>query len=158
MERLVSEITKNVINRGNDEREKIQNINNVDKIIEIMKQKPDIINHMLIIEKLLNKKVETIPKLLGELKNNYQNDIFIELAIKTIFESKIDCNNEVIDIVLNGERNSYLISLLCIYLGYKCKNEKCIKILWDYYHFFKARYPEENYKEGPLLGLLEIYS
>jgi hypothetical protein len=52
-------------------------------------------------------------------------------------------------------RKAYAISLLCVLLGFY-DNEESEKLLWDYYHYMKLKYPNDTYSDGPLLGLIEI--
>ncbi len=93
--------------------------------------------------------------ILQELKEP-QNDSFVELAVRILLMSGTDCSQEIIDIIKSGNnRKAYAISILCVLLGFY-DNEYAEKLLWDYYHYLKFKYPNDTYSDGPLLGLIEI--
>jgi len=72
-----------------------------------------------------------------------------------LFKSGIDCHDEVCDVVDNGPRRAYQISLLCMLLGFT-RDRKYVQRLWNYYHFFRYHFPAETYSDGPLLGLIAM--
>ena len=88
--------------------------------------------------------------------NNQINDVFLELAVSIIYFSKIECSDELIKIIRDTKR-AYVISLLCMLLGF-FENNLSEKLLWDYFHFFKEKFPNKSYAQGPLLGLIELFN
>ena len=61
----------------------------------------------------------------------------------------------VFAILQKTKLHAYTVSLLCILLGFYGV-EEYVEILWKYYHYFKDRYPNETFSDGPLIGLSEI--
>ncbi|WP_144674764.1 hypothetical protein [Desulfitobacterium sp. LBE] len=52
-------------------------------------------------------------------------------------------------------RSPYASSLVCIALGF-IADEDAIPVLMKKYNEFKSLYPQENYEQGPLLGLIKL--
>lgn len=52
-------------------------------------------------------------------------------------------------------RSSYALSLISITLGF-IGDEECIPILYEQFEEFKKSYKDENYEQGPLIGLLKL--
>ncbi|MCG6535802.1 MAG: hypothetical protein L7F78_14165, partial [Syntrophales bacterium LBB04] len=121
---------------------------------EIMISGADSINHEILIDKLLQQKKSSIPLILNELRINDQVR-FIELAIRIIHASNIDCSETLYEILENIPSSAYKTSLLCMLLGFYCK-KKYSTLIWNYYKYFKEHYPDETYCDGPLLGLIEM--
>lgn len=111
-------------------------------------------NHTRLVERILEFGEEAIREILQRLRVQ-QNATFLELAIRVLFKSGLDCFDEVCDIVDKGPRRAYQISLLCMLLGFT-GDRKYARMLWNYYQFFRYCFREETYADGPLLGLLEI--
>ena len=112
------------------------------------------LNDALLRKKFMEFREETTIILLRELRY-LQDDVFVELAIDFLFATGMNYSQEVIEIIENYQRDAYCVSLLCLFLGFY-DHPKINKILWDYYHYFKARFPHETFREGPLWGLYEI--
>ena len=121
-----------------------------------MKKNPDILYHELLKEKILLQKKIAIPIILNDL-NTPISDVYVELAVNIIYFSGINCSNELIDIIKFGNKRAYVISQLCMLLGF-FENLSSEKLLWDYYHYLKEKYPQKSYSQGPLLGLIELYN
>lgn len=154
IEKRASDISNALLGRGRTELETIEKTDEFKKLIDIMKNKPDPLNQERLKEKILNQKELAVPFILKELKKP-QNDVFVELGLKIIYQSGINSLDEIIDLIKFGERRAYVISLLCILLGF-FENKKSEKVLWDYFHCFKEYLPDKNYSDGPLLGLIEL--
>jgi len=151
---LASQISNSVLGRGKDEAFLIENATNAKTLLEIMKNEPDSLNHERLIAKTLEFKDESIALILEEL-NNSPNSAFVELAIRIIHSSEIDCSNSLIKIIEENRVNAYSVSLLCMLLGFHDGHE-VEKLLWDYFHYFKEHFEDETYSDGPLLGLSEL--
>jgi len=104
---------------------------------------------------VVEKKETTVPIILNELKKP-QSSQFVEISIKILHFSGTDCSNEILEILQKTKLHAYTVSLLCILLGFYGV-EEYVEILWKYYHYFKDRYPNETFSDGPLIGLSEIW-
>lgn len=153
VEKLALEFSKVFVSRGKKEAKGIRREKNPDNLLEMMKQHPDPINHLLLKKKILRFSKHMVPKIIEELEDN-KDDVFVELAVKIIYESKIDCSSQLLEI-LDSIKHPYTLSLLCLLLGFNGPEES-IRPVWNCYHFFKDKYPKESYDQGPLLALYEF--
>ncbi len=152
---IANQVVRKFVDRGKEELQRIESAD-VQTLVEIMKNNPDMINHNALIERLVSKKADAVPLILDELRK-LQHDSFVEIAVKAIHRTKSDCSGDIINIIQTGNnRTAYTISVLCVLLGF-FDNVHSEKLLWDLYHFLKDRYPHETYSDGPLLGLSEIW-
>jgi hypothetical protein len=155
IEGIANKVVRQFINRGKEEQIRIETAKNAEVLIAIMKNNPDSLNHKPLIDKLVKGKIQSVPMILQELREP-QNSSFIELAVRILHRSGTNCSREIIDIIKTGNnRKAYAISILCVLLGFY-DNEYSEKLLWDYYHYMKLKYPNDTYSDGPLLGLSEI--
>ena len=153
-ESIATQISKRFINRGEEERKTIEVAEDVNTLIDIMDQRPDSLNHVKLIKKLLQFKEVSIPLILEELKKPKNNE-FIEISVKIIHGSGKNYSNEILEIIKYYQRDPYAVFQLCMLLGFS-ENKKSAKVLWDYFHFFKEHFKNEAYCDGPLLGLIEM--
>ena len=137
-----------------EEAKEINSIASSEVLMKILKRGPDHLNVTLIRKKFLVYRESMIPMLLQELKFT-QDDSFAELAVDLLHVSKQDCSSEVIELIERYQRDGYIVSMLCLLLGFY-DHPKIPKLLWDYYHYFKAYFPTETYSDGPLLAIYEI--
>ncbi len=155
IEGIANKAARQFINRGNEELKRIGIAKDTETLIGIRRNNPDPLNHKSLIGRLVEEKAQSVPMILQELKKP-QNDSFIELAVRILHGSGINCSKEIIDIIKSGNnRKAYAISILCVLLGFY-DNEYSEKLLWDCYHYMKFKYPNDTYSDGPLLGLIEI--
>jgi hypothetical protein len=155
VEQIASKLTSQLIDRGRKEAIAIEKAENTDELINLMRKGVDVLNHEMLKERLLQKKETTVPIILNELKKP-QSSQFVEISIKILYLSEIDCSNEILEILHKTNLNAYTVSLICILLGFYGA-EEYVEILWKYYHYFKDRYPNETFSDGPLIGLSEIW-
>jgi hypothetical protein len=155
VEQFALKLTSQLINRGQKEAIDIEKAENTDVLINLMRKGVDTLNHEILQEKLLQKKETTVPIILNELKKP-QSSQFVEISIKILYFSETDCSNEILEILHKTNLNAYTVSLLCILLGFYGV-EEYVEILWKYYHYFKDRYPNETFSDGPFIGLSEIW-
>ena len=148
-------ITTQFITRGKEEERAIEETEDVNELVRIMRNTPDPLNHVGLISKLLRFKEAAVPIIIEELKRP-QNDAFVELAVRVIHGSGKDYSNDVLEIITKYHKNAYGLSQLCMLLGFY-KNIRSEKVLWDYFHFFKDHFEAEEYWGGPLLGLIELH-
>jgi hypothetical protein len=154
IEGIANKVARQFINRGKEELKCIETAKETKKLIGIMRNNPDPLNHKPLIDRLVEKKAQSVLMILQELKEP-QNDSFVELAVRILHGSGANCPNEIIDIIKSGNnRKAYAISILCVLLGFY-DNEYSKNLLWDYYHYMKFKYPNDTYSDGPLLGLIE---
>ena len=108
-----------------------------------------------LIDRLVEEKAQAVPLILQILRKP-QHDSFVELAVRILLMSETNYSKEIIDIINSGNnRKVYAISILCVLLGFY-DNEHTEKLLWNYYHYMKFKYPNDTYSDGPLLGLSKI--
>lgn len=136
------------------EAQEIRRISNPRELIEMLKRSLDPLNTPLFREKFLDYKKESVVLLLEELKNA-QNDSFVEYAVDLLHASGENYSVEVVELIERHQRDAYTVSVLCLLLGFY-DHPAIPKLLWDYYHCLKARFPSETYSDGPLLALCEI--
>ncbi|OGS38292.1 MAG: hypothetical protein A2551_08220 [Elusimicrobia bacterium RIFOXYD2_FULL_34_30] len=139
--------------RWKKEAEKIKKETKLEGLLKIMAEFPDPFNHPLLKKKILGYSSIAISTIIETLRNN-QNDVFVELGIKIIYESKIDCSFELLR-MLDSIKDTYTLSTVCLLLGF-IGHKEAIQPVWNYYHFFRNAYPEETYEQGPLLALYEF--
>jgi hypothetical protein len=96
-----------------------------------MDGKPDPQNHEILRSKILSKKEQTVPIILEELKKP-KTDAFVELGIRIIHSSAIECSEKIIELITKYIRVAYSISQLCMLLGFH-DNSKSIKVFWRFY-------------------------
>ncbi len=154
IEKIAAEFTNRILNRGRCEAQQIYECQTIEELLQIMASTPDPLNHNLLVAKLLAKRDISVPAILDAFRNSV-NATFLELGVRIIYWSGVDCTNTVVELIRNGPRRAYMVSLLCMVLGMMHRNEYA-KLLWDYYHFLKERFPDESYSDGPLIGLLEL--
>ncbi len=155
LEELAANYARDYISQGREEEKKIRETETMEDLLEIMKKKPEPINNRLLIGKMVKYADEVVPILIEELKESY-DDGFIELSLKIIYESEFDCSNGLLDLIKSPVRNAHTLSLLCILLGVM-KVDESLKPIWDCFHYFKEKYPDKTFAQGPLVGLYEFY-
>src|SRR4030042_5147238 len=153
IDQLASAITKQFIRRGEEEARRIKEEANPENLIDIMGQEPDPFNHRILKDRILFFLNVTLPSIIERLRNN-RNDAFADLAVETIYESKVDCGVQLLDI-LDSINDPYTSSLVCLLLGLMGPRD-AIEPIWNYYHYFKNEYPHESFDQGPLLALYEM--
>ena len=154
IEEMASKISSQFISRGHAEADRIRATENVNELLEILKSGPDSLNHVMLQKKLLKHKQESVPLIIQELKKP-QRQSFFELSVRILHAAGNDCSSELIDIIRHHQRDGYAVSLLCMLLGFY-DNEHSGKLLWDYFHYFKEKWPHDTLSDGPLLGLSEM--
>ncbi len=150
----VSKITNQLINRGRDEAFLIEKTDDINELINILNEGPDQLNRVRLKMKLLGHRKDAIPLIMKGLQKQ-QSSVFVEVTIEIIYETGENYSDELLEIIEHYQRNAYVVSLLCMLLGFY-DNNKSEKVLWDYYHYFKEHFPNETYSDGPLLGLEEM--
>lgn len=153
IDQLASKLVKQFIRRGKEEAKRIKEESDPEKLIQIMAQEPDPLNHRILKDRILRFSTLTLPRITERLIKN-RNAAFAELAVQVIYESKIDCGVQLLKI-LDSIEDPYTASLVCLVLGLIGPRDG-IQDIWNYYHFFKDEYASETYDQGPLLALYEM--
>jgi hypothetical protein len=159
--RELAEAARNIVRketaRGLDEEQRIREASSAEELIALMKQSPDPLNHGVLLDRLIEQADATIPLIIAELRNlRSDNETFLEVALRAIGYSEGDYAAQVLNLVKQPVANAYALSQLGVLLGV-IGDETAIKPLWDLYHFFVEKYPDENYAQGPLLALGDLY-
>ena len=156
VESFARHFARQFIHRGEYEDKQIRETKDVIDLIAILKQEPDPLNHRLLMDKLLEKREVAAPLLIEELRHD-QNHCFVELSARILFESKIKCVAPLLRLIESTSLDAYTLSVLCLLLGMTGGLE-VLKPLWDRFHFFKEKFPQENFSQGPLTGLWEVHA
>jgi hypothetical protein len=151
---LVNDFVRERIPRGEDELRRIERAESAAELVEIMKRKPDPLNHDAIIWRALELADETVPLILVALEEP-QFASFVELAAQIIYRSRRDVSAELLALVARPAPSAHALSLVCMLLG-MFGVEQARKPLWDCFHFFRERFPQRHYEQGPLIGLYEL--
>ena len=154
LEKIASMYVAQIVDRGAEESTIIESTENVDNLIDLMKRGVDSLNEEKLISKLLLYKKNSMPLIFNELKKPHRAQ-FVELAVKIIHSSQINCSREIMEILQHFQIRAYSASLLCMLIGFYDEKES-EKLLWNYFNYFKEHFPNETYSDGPLLGLSEI--
>ncbi len=152
-DRLACEQAQKFVRRGEEEKERILKTDSLEGLLCIMGEKPDPFNHTLLIEKILCFHEEAILKIIDKLKSS-RNDVFVELAVKVIYSSKMDSFVRLLGVLDNIEY-PYTLSQVCLLLGFVGTREAVLP-LWNCFHYLKEEYRQEYFCEGPLLALAEL--
>ena len=121
----------------------------------VLRQRPDSLNQRLLREKLLQLREIAVPMLVDGLSRPH-DDCFAEQAVRVIYASRINCSSALINLITSSDMEAYAMSLICMICGMTGSAEETLKPIWDRFHFFNKNYPEENFSQGPWLGLFEL--
>lgn len=154
IEKVASMYSGQIIDRGTEESTIIENTERVDDLVDLMRNGIDCLNHAKLIDKLVFYKNKSLILIFNELKKPHSSQ-FVELAVKIIHSSQINCSKEIMEILQQFQIGAYSASLLCMLIGFYDENDSD-KLLWNYFNFFKEHFPRETYSDGPLLGLSEM--
>ena len=136
---LASRISNQLLTRARGEAAKIARAGTLQQLLEIMAHRPDPLNHTRLVARVLEFGEEAVREILRRFRVQ-QNATFLELGIRVLSKSGLDCYDEVCDVVDSGPRRAYQISLLCMLLGFT-RDRKYVQRLWNYYHFFRYHFP-----------------
>lgn len=150
---FVRKYDKKYDRRTDEERERLLHESDPDVLLKMLRGKSDVINRHILLQKVMEQKEVIIPIILDMLKTSL-NDVFIENAVMILANTGKDYS-EVLLKTLDEIRSPYASSLACIALGF-IADEDAIPVLMKKYNEFKSLYPEENYEQGPLYGLIEL--
>lgn len=155
VEELADDMARQHFFRGEDERRRIEQTSDAEGLIAILRQRPDSLNQRLLREKLLQLREIVVPMLVDGLSRPH-DDCFVEQAVRVIYASRINCSPALIKLITSSGMEAYAVSLICMICGMTGSAEEALKPIWDRFHFFNKNYPEENFSQGPWLGLFEL--
>jgi hypothetical protein len=154
LHKQATQLMRATAQRGRDEERRIKQAASGEELAQILRDGPDPLNHDLLIERILEYTSEALPIILDDLAH-LPRRAYAELAIQIIHRSGVDVRDELLALVARPVTDAYDLSLVCLLLG-MLGDERALKPLWDCFHFFQERYPEETYWHGPLIGLDEL--
>lgn len=152
--RKAERISKAFISRGKDQARRIKRASSPEELLEIMLSRVDSLNYGLLLDRILEHSNHSIPLIISELAKPQRNS-FGELAVQAIYRSYYYPEDDLLKLVTKPNATAYHLSVICMLLG-MLEIEDAIKPLWDYYHFFKEKFPHREYWKGPLNGLADI--
>lgn len=134
------------------EAQEINRISDPEELMKILDRGLDPLNVALVREKFLEYREKTVPMLLEGLKP-LRGDSFEELAVELLYISGKDCADEVIEMIECHQRDAYIVSLLCLLLGFY-EHPKIPKLLWDLLLLLQDPFPVRNVQRRPASGAL----
>lgn len=127
--------------------------NDIDKLYNMLRKPFSVVNVYKLIEKLMCAEDKVIPRLLEDIKKS-GNDSFVEAAVRILAKCSNNYSKELGEI-LAYIKYPYTQALMCYTLG-KIGGEEHIEAIYNLFTALKNNYVNENYFEGPLLGLYEL--
>ncbi len=109
-------ITNQFLDRGIEESELIEDTDDVKKLIDMIIEGIDSLNHEKMKNKLLQHKESSIPLIINGLKKP-KSSRYVEIAVKIIHASGTDYSRQIFEIIENNQITPYAVSLLCMLLG-----------------------------------------
>ena len=153
MTELVSEHVRKYIKRADEERDRLVHEDDPDVLIKMLRGKCDNINYHILYQRVLEQEEVLIPRILKMFKTSL-NNIFIEHTVMILVNAQKNYSEELLK-MLDEIRSPYALSLACIALGF-IADEEVIPILMEKLEYFKKNYPEKEYEQGPLYGLIRM--
>jgi hypothetical protein len=154
LEEFASTVANKYLTRGREEAKRIEESATLDELIALMHQRIDPLNHNLVVYRLVEFGRKSAESILHEFEKPVDT-AFLELGIRVIHRCGFEYNDILKGLIAKGPRKAYMISLLCMLLGFTGTTEH-LTLIWTYYKYFKEQFPFETYSDGPLLGLIEI--
>lgn len=151
---FVSDFVRKYDNRADEEREKLLHENDPDVLLKMLRGKCDVINHNLLRQRILANEEILLPQILEMFKTSL-NSVFIENTVIILANTKKNYTEALLK-MLDEIRSPYAMSLVCITLGF-IADEEAIPVLMKKFEYFRKLYPEENYEQGPLHGLVKLH-
>lgn len=139
--------------RAEKERAQLQEENDPNTLLQMLRGKCDNLCHDILYEKVLANEEIMIPKMLPMFKKSL-NDEFIESTVKILTRTKHNYSKVLLK-MLDEIRSPYAVSLACIVLGF-IAGEEAIPVLMEKYEQLKKHFPNEGYMQGPVLGMCNL--
>lgn len=136
------------------EEEEIRALSDAEAVVKRMRQSIAMLNRSVLADQALSMWEETMPLILRRFRTSSQTE-FIETAFH-IFAEADDSVIEPLKELYPDIRNPYARSMACVVFGmHDCK--EMIPMLLREYECFREDYPDEEYEQGPLLALYQLY-
>lgn len=142
------------LDRIDEEETQIWNLPDAEAVVKRMRQKIDVLNRPVLVDKALSIWPETMPLILHRFRTSSQTE-FIETAFY-VFAEADDSIIEPLKELYPDIRDPYAQSMACVVFGLHDR-EETIPLLLKEYERFQTEYPEEEYEQGPLLALYQLY-
>ena len=137
-----------------EEESQIWNLHDAEAIVKRMRQKIHPLNRTVLANQALSMWEETMPLILRRFRTSSQTE-FIETAFHVLAEAD-DSVIEPLKELYPDIRDPYARSMACVVFGmHDC--EEMIPMLLREYERFQEDYPDEEYEQGPLLALYQLY-
>ncbi|NLK46660.1 MAG: hypothetical protein GX297_08435 [Treponema sp.] len=162
-------IMRNVLKEIKDDQKRIENyktnieyINNEESenvLLKLLNENSFQDCRVEIINKLISINENIFLKVLELLENDY-TDIFFDNSLRILSRTalKRDISKEIISFInSNSIRDPKDFSSIIQILGC-CKNEEVLQILFSIYNYLVDNFPDDEYYEGPLFGLMYYFN
>lgn len=143
-----------LLDQIDEEEGQIEALSDAEAIVKCMRQKIHPLNRSVLMDKALSMWEETLPLILRRFRTSSQTE-FIETAFHVLAEAD-DSVIEPLKELYPDIRNPYARSMACVVFGLHDR-EEMIPMLLKEYEQFQKDYPEEEYEQGPLLALYQLY-
>lgn len=137
-----------------EEETQIWDLHDAEAIVKRMRQKIHPLNRTVLANQALSVWEETMPLILRRFRTSSQTE-FIETAFHVLAEAD-DSVIEPLKELYPDIRDPYARSMACVVFGMHDR-EEMIPMLLKEYEQFQKDYPEEEYEQGPLLALYQLY-
>ena len=136
------------------EEEEIRALSDAEAVVKRMRQSIAMLNRSVLADQALSMWEETMPLILRRFRTSSQTE-FIETAFHVLAEAD-DSVIEPLKELDPDIRDPYARSMACVVFGmHDC--EEMIPMLLREYERFREDYPDEEYEQGPLLALYQLY-
>ena len=136
------------------EEEEIRALSDAEAVVKRMRQSIAMLNRSVLADQALSMWEETMPLILRRFRTSSQTE-FIETAFHVLAEAD-DSVIEPLKELYPDIRDPYARSMACVVFGmHDC--EEMIPMLLREYERFREDYPDEEYEQGPLLALYQLY-
>ncbi len=136
------------------EEEEIRALSDAEAVVKRMRQSIAMLNRSVLADQALSMWEETMPLILRRFRTSSQTE-FIETAFH-IFAEADDSVIEPLKELYPDIRDPYARSMACVVFGMHDR-EEMIPMLLREYERFREDYPDEEYEQGPLLALYQLY-
>ena len=137
-----------------EEESQIWNLHDAEVIVKRMRQKIHPLNRTVLANQALSMWEETMPLILRRFRTSSQTE-YIETAFHVLAEAD-DSVIEPLKELYPDIRDPYARSMACVVFGMHDR-EEMIPMLLREYERFREDYPDEEYEQGPLLALYQLY-
>lgn len=151
--KLAEAVVRRMTDRAEKQIKEIQEENDPDRLFKLLRGGCDTLCQEALRERVLEFEDVLVPRILAAYKRTL-NDVFAENACRILVKCKKNHSKDILEMYQNI-RSSYALSLISITLGF-IGDEECIPILYEQFEEFKKSYKDENYEQGPLIGLLKL--